>query len=94
VIERQDQLFRVSGPVTMDNVRVVIEEGRRAFDHENLVVDLSGLETVDSSAISMMLEWMRDATRLGRRIGFRNVPENLKTLARVYGVFDELPLAG
>jgi phospholipid transport system transporter-binding protein len=92
VIERQDEGFRVSGPVTMDNVHGVIEEGRLAFDREILLVDLSGLENVDSSAISMMLEWMRDARGRGRRISFRKVPENLKTLARVYGVLDALPI--
>ncbi len=95
MVSRDGDIFRVSGPVTLDNVRAVIEEGARAFDGEaDATVDLSGLENVDSSAISMMLEWARDAARGGRRLRFAGLPENLKTLARVYGVLDALPLAG
>ena len=87
--------FRVSGPVTLDNVCAVIEEGRRAFEgRADVIVDLSGLEKVDSSAISMMLEWARDAARGDRRMRFAGLPEDLKSLARVYGVLDTLPLAG
>lgn len=92
MISREGEVFRVSGPVTIDNVRGVIEEGLQAFDRDDLVVDLGGLGTVDSSALSMMLEWMRAAARSGRRVRYLNLPENLKSLAGVYGVLDELPL--
>lgn len=95
MISRDGNIFRVSGPVILDNVCAVIEEGRRAFDGQaDVTVDLSGLDNVDSSAISMMLEWARDAARGGRRMRFAGLPENLKSLARVYGVLDTLPLAG
>jgi phospholipid transport system transporter-binding protein len=94
VISRDGDTFRVRGPVTLENVTAVVREGREAFDGTDLVVDLSGVENVDSAAISMMLEWMRDAARDGRRVRFSNLPENLRTLAKVYGVLDLLPLAG
>ena len=94
MISRDGDVVRVSGPVTIDNVTAVIEAGRQAIAGSDSVVDLSGLENVDSAAISMMLEWMRDAARAGRRVRFANLPENLRTLAKVYGVLDVLPLAG
>lgn len=94
MVSRDGDIFRVSGPVTIDNVTSVIEAGRQAFAGSDAVVDLSGLENVDSAAISMMLEWMRDAAGGGRRVRFANLPENLRTLAKVYGVLDVLPLAG
>ncbi len=92
MISRDGDLFRVTGPVTIDNVRGVIEEGRRAFAGNDARVDLGGLENVDSSALSMLLEWMRDAAGSGRQFRVRNVPENLASLARVYGVLDHLPI--
>lgn len=92
MISREGNRFRVSGSVTIDNVRRVIEEGLGVFEGDELVIDLSGLENVDSSALSMMLEWMREAVKLGRRIHYVNLPENLKSLAGVYGVLEELPL--
>jgi phospholipid transport system transporter-binding protein len=94
LVSRDGDIFRVSGPVTLDNVTAVIREGRDAFAGADAVVDLSGLENVDSAAISMMLEWMRDAARNGRRVRFAGLPENLRTLAKVYGVLEVLPLAG
>ncbi|HET9701884.1 MAG TPA: STAS domain-containing protein [Burkholderiales bacterium] len=94
MVSRDGDIIRVSGPVTIDNVTAVIEAGRQAISGSDPVVDLSGLENVDSAAISMMLEWMRDAARGGRRVRFANLPENLRTLAKVYGVLDVLPLAG
>jgi len=93
MIRREGDVYRVEGPVTIENVRGVIEEGRRVFSGEDLRVDLGGLENVDSSALSMLLEWMRDAAASGRRVRYLNVPENLASLARVYGVLDHLPLA-
>lgn len=92
MISRDRDIFRVSGPVTIDNVRVVIEEGRREFAGNDARVDLGGLENVDSSALSMLLEWMRDAAANGRQFRVLNVPENLTSLARVYGVLDHLPI--
>jgi len=93
MIRREGDVYRVEGPVTIENVRGVIEEGRRVFSGEDLRVDLGGLESVDSSALSMLLEWMRDAAASGRRVRYLNVPENLASLARVYGVLDHLPVA-
>ena len=92
MISREGNRFRVSGSVTIDNVRRVIEEGLSAFEGDELVIDLSGIENMDSSALSMMLEWMREAAKHGRRVRYENLPENLKSLAGVYGVLEELPL--
>lgn len=92
VISREGEIYRVSGPVTIENVRGVIEEGRRVFTGGDLRVDLGALKNVDSSALSMLLEWMRDAAGNGRHLCFLNVPENLASLARVYGVLDHLPV--
>ncbi|HEX6829084.1 MAG TPA: STAS domain-containing protein [Burkholderiales bacterium] len=94
MVSRDGDIFRVSGPVTLENVTAVVQEGRDAFAGSDVVVDLSGLANVDSTAISMMLEWMRDAARGGRRMRYANLPENLRTLAKVYGVLEVLPLAG
>ena len=91
----QLQNFEKYAEASPDIMCAVIEEGRRAFEgRADVTVDLSGLEKVDSSAISMMLEWARDAARGDRRMRFAGLPEDLKSLARVYGVLDTLPLAG
>jgi len=54
-------------------------------------VDFSEVESVDSAAISMLLGWSRAAQRAQRDLRVRNLPEDLLSLARLYGVADLLP---
>jgi phospholipid transport system transporter-binding protein len=76
----------VQGPLTMGNATAVLEESARAFDARELVVDLSGVTEVDSSAVSLLLEWRRQAKAANRRIEYANLPPNLRSLAELYGV--------
>jgi phospholipid transport system transporter-binding protein len=57
-----------------------------------LIVDLERLEKVDSSAVSMMLAWVREARRNEIKVQFTNVPHNLISLANLYGVAELLML--
>jgi phospholipid transport system transporter-binding protein len=45
---------------------------------------------VDSSALSLLLEWRRAAERSGRTIRYRNLPASLKSLAELYGITELL----
>lgn len=91
MITRDGNSYRVQGPVTMANVTSLLAEGTKLFDHEALVVDLSEVEEVDSSAVSLMLQWMREAKQRNQTLAFTNLPNNLKSLATLYGVLDIIP---
>ncbi len=80
--------YRVQGRITIDNARALLADGLRQFSKDGLVVDLSQLEDVDSSAVSLLLEWLREAQRNQRKLRFANLPDNLKSLAALYGVLD------
>ncbi len=79
----------IAGPVTLDTVGAVLEEGNRVFSAPAVTVDLSGITEVDSTAVSLLLEWRRAALRGKRVIEYVNYPANLKSLIELYGV-DEL----
>lgn len=83
----------VEGSITIHNVVTVVERGIALFDRDDLVVDLTQVTEVDSSAVSMLLEWEREAHRHNRRICFANTPANLKGLAQLYGVSELISLA-
>jgi phospholipid transport system transporter-binding protein len=80
----------VQGPLTMANVTSVLEESARLFEGNEILVDLQGVTEVDSAAVSLLLEWRRQALASKRRIEYINLPSNLKSLADLYGVSDLL----
>ena len=53
---------------------------------ERLTIDFSAITEVDSSAVALLLEWRREAARLGKSLNFVNLPANLLALAELYGV--------
>jgi phospholipid transport system transporter-binding protein len=80
----------LQGPVTADNVVALLAQGAQRFTAPSVTVDLSGVTEVDSSALSLLLEWRREAARNGREIRFRNLPASMKSLAELYGITELL----
>ena len=76
----------VQGPITIANATAVLAESASLFTMPRVIVDLAGVTEVDSAAVSLLLEWRRAAARANRHIEFANLPENLKSLADLYGV--------
>jgi phospholipid transport system transporter-binding protein len=93
VITRSGDRLQVSGDVTMDTARALFNGGLKPRANSNMVIDFALLEKVDSSAVSLMLAWLREAQRNKTELHFANVPGNLMSLAKLYGVAELLPLA-
>lgn len=86
MIRRDGERMVVGGPVTLANVSRVLEEGRRHLDDGVRTVDLGEVTEMDSSLLAALLAWLRDARSRQRQIAFANLPDSLRTLARLYGV--------
>jgi phospholipid transport system transporter-binding protein len=80
----------IEGPVTADNVLSLLAQGAQQLTGPRMTVDLSGVTEVDSTALSLLLEWRREAIRNGRDVRFRNLPASMKSLAELYGVTELL----
>lgn len=80
----------IEGPVTADNVLLLLAQGAQQLTAPRMTVDLSGVTEVDSTALSLLLEWRREAIRNGRDVRFRNLPASMKSLAELYGVTELL----
>jgi phospholipid transport system transporter-binding protein len=80
----------LAGPVTLATVNAVLDEGTRVFKAPSLTLDLAGVTEVDSTAVSVLLEWRRAALREKRAIEYINYPANLKSLIQLYGVSELL----
>jgi len=92
MILREGNLVRVSGRLTMDTAASLFKSGLQPNGQPALIVDMSGVEAVDSAAVSLMLAWIREAGRSNINLTFSNVPDNLLSLAHLYGVSSALKL--
>lgn len=91
MISREGNRLRLSGPLTTDTVRPLFDSGLQAAGQANLVVDLSQVEAVDSAAVGLLLAWVREAQRSNISLCFSHIPDNLLSLASLYGVADAIP---
>ena len=94
MIVRDGSRLRVQGAVTMGNVKSLLEAGLQQLGPELKEVDFSGLKEVDSSAISMVIEWLRVSQSRNLQLRIVNMPENMKSLAALYGVLELIPSSG
>ena len=93
MIRREGDRYLVEGAVTLDTVAGLLVDGIRSFAGKRPLVDFSAVEAVDSSALSLMLEWARQLKRQGRDIAFANVGDDLTSLTHLYGIADLIPIA-
>ncbi|TAK85952.1 MAG: anti-sigma factor antagonist [Betaproteobacteria bacterium] len=93
MIRREGRRILISGPVTLANVAAVLDEGRRHLEEGVRTVDLAEVSEMDSSLLALMLAWLREAKSRNRELAFANLPESLRTIARLYGVDGLLPVS-
>ena len=91
LIEAQGNTLRISGAMTLENVDALLDESAAAFTADNMQVDLAGVSDVDSTAVSLMFAWLRQAHSRNISLVFVNVPPNLVSIATLYGVLDIIP---
>lgn len=91
MITREDGRMVLHGPLTIETVPALFKAGLQQLATEDLLVDFSRTEAVDSAAVSMLLGWARAAQKAQRSLRVTGLPGNLLSLARLYGVAELLP---
>jgi phospholipid transport system transporter-binding protein len=81
------------GDLTLGQVMRVMEEGEQLLADGATTFDLSGLGKVDSSALSLFMNWSRLALVQGHTLEFKNTPASLLSLAKLYGVAELVNLS-
>ena len=81
----------VRGSLTIATVPTLFETGLQHLAREDFQVDFSQVDSVDSAAVSMLLGWVRAAQRTRHDLRVKGVPEDLQSLAHLYGVAELLP---
>jgi phospholipid transport system transporter-binding protein len=91
VIKREGEWMLVQGSLNIETVPALFETGLQHLAGEDFQVDFSQVASVDSAAVSMLLGWARAAQRVQHNLRVKGLPENLLSLARLYGVAELLP---
>jgi phospholipid transport system transporter-binding protein len=76
------------GDLILGNATRLLAEAEQALREGVTEFNFSQVGNVDSSALSLMLSLRRRAA--GKSIEFRAVPENLVSLAKLYGIAEQL----
>jgi phospholipid transport system transporter-binding protein len=86
----RDEVLALEGALSFETLPDVLRASEaytaRADLPDRLTIDFAGVGAIDSSAVALLLEWRRQAQRLGKRLEFANLPANLVALATLYGV--------
>lgn len=83
--------FIMRGSLNMETVAGLFSQGIAQLAQGDLTVDFSQVENIDSATVSMLLGWKRAAQTKQRQLSVFGLPENLISLATLYGVADLLP---
>jgi phospholipid transport system transporter-binding protein len=81
----------VRGPLTIETAPALFETGLQHLTSEDMSVDFSQVEAVDSAAVSLLLGWLRAAQRSQHTLRVTGLPDDLLSLAHLYGVAELLP---
>ncbi len=88
----EDGIAYPEGGMTLAETPELLPAGVAAFSMGARVFDLAGVGQVDSSALSLLFAWQRRACAINIPLSFRNLPESLHSLAKLYGVGEIITL--
>lgn len=93
MIEVVGDTLRVSGAMVITSAAELRASGAAAIADGASTVDLSAVSDADSAAVALLLAWLREAQEQGRELSIVHAPDNIRSLATLYGVAELLPLA-
>ncbi len=85
--------LEVSGSLTLGHARQMLEAGSALISGPDTIFDLTLVQEVDSSGLTVVFGWVRAARNQGKTVRIANPPKSLLSLAALYGVTELLPLA-
>ena len=90
MITQEGDRLLFDGPVTIATVSALLAQARALLVPGASVLDFKGVTEVDSAAVALALECMREARRRKLALSLANLPEAMRHLAELYAVSDLL----
>ena len=90
MITQEGDRLLFDGPVTIATVSALLAQARALLVPGASVLDFKGVTEVDSAAVALALECLREARRRKLALSLANLPEAMRHLAELYAVSDLL----
>ena len=84
-----DSLF-LEGALTLATVSALAPAAQEHLRQGARIVDFRGVTEVDSAAVALALEWVRQASAGNTGLKLANLPVAMQNLAKLYGVSELL----
>lgn len=85
-ITQTNNRWELTGDVVINTVSEILKASQAFTIADNTTVDFAGVEDIDTTAVSLILEWKRRAAREAQSLVFVNLPSNLSSLVQLYDV--------
>lgn len=80
--------WKLSGDITIEKIPSLIDLIKKQKIDKKTTIDLSKVTSIDTSTLSLIFELQRQAKKTQSQFVFKNLPKNLNSLAKLYGVED------
>lgn len=90
MIRRDGDSLILAGVVNLETVPGLFDEVGEQLRQGARVVDFRDVTEVDSSAVALALEWLRQAGEAKTGLRLANLPAAMQNLATLYGVSELL----
>ena len=93
--QQDDNSYLISGELNMQTVPDLLQQVEPILSRSQgeVCFDLQAVSRSDSAGLALLVEWMQFARQRDRKLSFRNLPDQLRDIARVSGLDALLPLA-
>ena len=85
-IEFKDNSWLMKGNITLTQVPSILKLTLDYKWRESILIDLKQVGEVDTSLIGLIFEWKKQAKKYKKSVKIKNIPANLLSLAKLYGV--------
>ena len=85
-VSQIDNRWIVSGDVVIGTVSSVLTASKSLVLNSETTIDFAQVTDIDTSTISLILEWKRRALNEKQTVKLANLSDNLKSLTQLYGV--------
>ena len=76
----------LNGDITFKEILSVHEQAESYAWKDSVVLNLKGVEELDTSLLSFILEQRRQAKKFGKVLRVQNPPPSLISLSKLYGI--------